>query len=163
MCVLPRQWGKQVIFLMCSALRDSQSDLFKTNLDTSHATEHISVSQSLAGKTAAANKTKQKPVWQDVFGGFSRRFVLEMYKTTLKPVTALTLSQNDILQFLHSLRKACDIPQQGWDVLHLDGRALWTVRWSRRGYSPFSLTSSENPRLEREPWGDRNITQQTRI
>lgn len=33
-CVLPQQWGKQVIFLMCSALRDSQSALFKTNLDT---------------------------------------------------------------------------------------------------------------------------------
>lgn len=66
----------------------------------------------------------------------------------------LTLSQHNILQLLHCLCKARYIPQQGWNVLHLDDRALWTLRLGRGRQGPLPLTFCVDPWWESEPWRD---------
>lgn len=67
-----------------------------------------------------------------------------------KFVPVLTLGQDDILQFLHSLCEARHVSQQGWDVLDLDGRALWAFSRRSGGQSPFALAFGEHPRMKRQ-------------
>lgn len=66
----------------------------------------------------------------------------------------LTLSQHDILELVHGLGEACHVPQQGWDVLHLDHGALRYFGLGGRAQGPLSLTFSVDPRWQREPWAD---------
>lgn len=69
----------------------------------------------------------------------------------------LTFSQNHVLQLLHSFCEAGHISQQGRDVLHFNGCALWGLRLRGGGQGALSLAFGVDPWWERKTCKKKNV------